>query len=166
MGCCKLTREGGRCKELISVGTFSKQRLQRQKGSEQVGDKPLPEIGQIEVHKAHVLNQWATSKVKQLCKIEKQSTNQHNMLTAGGWQTILWPCSRERNKPPIRQYSENSTPKQDGWWATEMFPRNWEQYTNSNCHTSLREELTKQLPLKDRKKTKQNWWVSPITWWD
>jgi hypothetical protein len=25
--------------------------------------------------------------------------------------------------------------------------------TNLNCHTSLREELTKQLPLKDRRKT-------------
>jgi hypothetical protein len=25
--------------------------------------------------------------------------------------------------------------------------------TNSNCHTSVREELTKQLPLKDKRKT-------------
>jgi hypothetical protein len=30
-GCCKHIREGWRGKELISVGTFSKQRLERQK---------------------------------------------------------------------------------------------------------------------------------------
>jgi hypothetical protein len=28
------------------------------------------------------------------------------------------------------------------------------QHTNLNCHTPLREELTKQLPLKDRRKKK------------
>jgi hypothetical protein len=38
--------------------------------------------------------------------------------------------------------------------ATELFSRTWGQYTSSNHHTSLRKELTKQLPLKDRKKKK------------
>jgi hypothetical protein len=32
VGCRKLTGEGGRGKELISAGTFSKQRLEEQKG--------------------------------------------------------------------------------------------------------------------------------------
>jgi hypothetical protein len=42
------------------------------------------------------LSQWATSKVKLCCKIEKQSENQHSMLTAESWLTDLWPCPRER----------------------------------------------------------------------
>jgi hypothetical protein len=50
-----------------------------------VGDKPLPEVGQVAVHKAHLLSQSATLNVKWLCKIEKQTANQHNMLTARGW---------------------------------------------------------------------------------
>jgi hypothetical protein len=33
--------------------------------------------------------------------------------------------------------------------------QNWGQHTNLNCHTSLREELTKQLLLKDRRKKKK-----------
>jgi hypothetical protein len=47
----------GRAKELISTGIFIKQRLERQKGQQQVGDKLLPEIGQIEVNKAYLLSQ-------------------------------------------------------------------------------------------------------------
>jgi hypothetical protein len=35
--------------------TFSKQRLERQKGQQWAGDKPLLEIGQIVLHKAHLL---------------------------------------------------------------------------------------------------------------
>jgi hypothetical protein len=27
---------------------------------------------------------------------------------------------RQRNKPPINQHSENTTPKQDAWWVTEL----------------------------------------------
>jgi hypothetical protein len=76
------------------VGTFSEQRLERKKGWQRAGDKP-PEIGQIAVHKAHLL-MWATSKVKQCCKIEKQSANHHNTLTSGSWLTELWSCPRER----------------------------------------------------------------------
>jgi hypothetical protein len=48
-----------------------------------MGDKLLPEIRQIVAHKVHILSQLATSKVKRCCKIEKQSANQHNTLTAG-----------------------------------------------------------------------------------
>jgi hypothetical protein len=47
----------GRGKELVFVGTFSKKRLERQKGHQQMGDKPLPEIGQVAVCRAHLLSQ-------------------------------------------------------------------------------------------------------------
>jgi hypothetical protein len=57
MGCCKHTREGERGKELISTRTFNKQKLERQKGLQWASDKPLPEIGQVVVHKAHLLSQ-------------------------------------------------------------------------------------------------------------
>jgi hypothetical protein len=76
--------------------TFSKQMLERQKGWQQAGDKPLSEIEQVAVHKAHLLSQWATCKVKWHCKIEKQSANYHNTLIAGGWLMNHWPCPRER----------------------------------------------------------------------
>jgi hypothetical protein len=29
---------------------------------------------------------------------------------------------RQRNKPPVIKHSENPTPKQDSWWATELIP--------------------------------------------
>jgi hypothetical protein len=45
--------------------------LERQKGQQQMSDKLLPEIGQISVHRAHLLSQGAASKVKEHCKIEK-----------------------------------------------------------------------------------------------
>jgi hypothetical protein len=34
--------------------------LERQKGQQQAGDKLLPEIGHLAVHKAHLLSQRAT----------------------------------------------------------------------------------------------------------
>jgi hypothetical protein len=37
--------------------TFSKQSLERQKSKQQVDDKPLPEIGHVAAHKAHVMSQ-------------------------------------------------------------------------------------------------------------
>jgi hypothetical protein len=43
-------------KELISVRTLSKQKLERQKSQQQAGDKPLPEAGQVADHKAHLLS--------------------------------------------------------------------------------------------------------------
>jgi hypothetical protein len=38
---------------------------------------------------------------------------------------------------------------------------NWGQQTNLNCYTPLREELTKQLRLKDRRKTTPNTTQTP-----
>jgi hypothetical protein len=65
---------------------ISKQKLERQKGQQQAGDKPLPEAGQVVDHKAHFLSQWATSKVKWLCKIEKQRNITACWQQGAGWQ--------------------------------------------------------------------------------
>jgi hypothetical protein len=46
----------GKRKKLIFVETFSKQRLERQKGQQEASDKPLPEKEQVVVHKAHLLS--------------------------------------------------------------------------------------------------------------
>jgi hypothetical protein len=99
-GCCNCTREGGRSKDLISTWTFNKQRPERQEGQQWTGDKPLPKIEQVAVHKTHILSQWATLKIKQHCKNEKQSANNHNTLTAGagGQLTDHWPCPKERER--------------------------------------------------------------------
>jgi hypothetical protein len=43
---------------------MSKQAAERQEGQEGVGDKPLPEVRQLMDHKAHLLSQRATPKVK------------------------------------------------------------------------------------------------------
>jgi hypothetical protein len=43
--------------ELISTQTTSKQTLERQEGQEQVGNKPLPEAGQVVDHRDHLLSQ-------------------------------------------------------------------------------------------------------------
>jgi hypothetical protein len=69
--------------------------LEMQEGEQQAGDKPLSEVGQVADHKAHLSSHWATTKVKWSCKIEEQSANHHNMLTAGGWLIDHWPCPRE-----------------------------------------------------------------------
>jgi hypothetical protein len=74
-----------RDKELISAQTISKHMLERHEGQKQVGNKPLPEAGQVVDHKDHLLSQLAAPKVKLLCKIEKQTANHHNMLIVGGW---------------------------------------------------------------------------------
>jgi hypothetical protein len=47
----------GRGQELISVRTLSKQTLERKKGGEQAGNKPVPEAGQIADHRDHLLSQ-------------------------------------------------------------------------------------------------------------
>jgi hypothetical protein len=97
-GTVSTLEKGERSKELISMGTFNKQRPKRQKGWQQTGDKPLPETEQVAVHKAHLLSQRAMSKVKRCCKIEKQSANHHNTLTAGSRLKDLWPCPRENRQ--------------------------------------------------------------------
>jgi hypothetical protein len=57
-----------------------------------------------------------------------------------------------KKQVPNKPTQKKSNSKQDGWRVIELFFGSWGQYTNSNCQTSLREELTKQLPLKDRGK--------------
>jgi hypothetical protein len=92
----KNTREGVRGKKLISPQTSVNKWLERQEGWWRVGDKPLPEIGQVLVYRAHLLSQWATFKVQQYWKTEKQSANLHNMLTERGQLTDHWQYPRER----------------------------------------------------------------------
>jgi hypothetical protein len=61
---------------------------------------------------------------------------------------------RQINNPPVNQHTKNATQKQDNWWATKLISRTWRKHKNLNCHTSLRKEMMKQLPLKHRiKKT-------------
>jgi hypothetical protein len=47
----------GRAKELISELTIRKQTLERQKGREQLSNKPLPEARQVVDHRTHLLSQ-------------------------------------------------------------------------------------------------------------
>jgi hypothetical protein len=54
---------------------------------------------------------------------------------------------RQRNKPPINQHSEKHNSKA-GW----LVGHRTDLWNLRTSHASLREELTKQLPLKDRKK--------------
>jgi hypothetical protein len=73
--------------------TINKQ-MARKPGRPRGGsDKPLPEVRQVVDYKAHLLSRWETPKVKGFCKIEKQTVNHHNTLTAGvnWWITDLAP---------------------------------------------------------------------------
>jgi hypothetical protein len=60
----------------------------------------------------------STPKVKWHCKIEKQSANHHNMLTAGSWLTDLWPCPRERRwgKKQAPSNQAQSKPNSKAGW--------------------------------------------------
>jgi hypothetical protein len=121
-----------------------------------MGDKPLPEIGQVAVCRAHLLSQWATPKFKQLQNWKRISKpSQHAEIKGPADRSLTLPQRkgpRQRNKPSVNKNSKNPTPKQDSWWTTKLISGTWGQHTNLNCHTPLREELTKQLPLKDRRK--------------
>jgi hypothetical protein len=55
--CRKHTTEAGRSKELIYPRTISKQMAGKAGRPTTVGDKPLPEVGQVADHKAHLLSQ-------------------------------------------------------------------------------------------------------------
>jgi hypothetical protein len=69
-----------------------------------------------------------------------------------------------QNKPPVIKYSENPNSKAGQLVGYRADSRTSGQHTNLNCYTPLREELTKQLPLKDRNnKTKKHY---PTTWQD
>jgi hypothetical protein len=135
--------------------TISKQKLERQECWQQLGDKLLPEIGQVVDHKAHLLSQWATPKVKHLCKIEKQTVKHHNTLTAGAiwWITELAQRNgaRKRNKPPVNKHSEKPTAKLDIWWTTELISRMWGHHSNLN---SLAEGGADQAAATEREKKK------------
>jgi hypothetical protein len=63
---------------------------------------------------------------------------------------------RQRNKSPINQLSEKPNSKAGRLVGYRADLRNLRI-----SHTSLREELTKELLLKDKKK--KNWQVSPTT---
>jgi hypothetical protein len=100
-----------------------------------------PEVRQIVDYKDHLLSQRAIPKVKWPCKIEKNSEpSQHadsRGLADGSLTMPQRKKARQRYKLQVNNHSKNPT-------------------TNLNCHASLREELTKQLLLKDRRKKTTN----------
>jgi hypothetical protein len=60
--------------------------LKRQEGWQLGGDKPLYEIGQVAVQKAHLLMQRATPKAKHLCKLKnKKQTIKAYWEQGAGW---------------------------------------------------------------------------------
>jgi hypothetical protein len=149
----------GEGKVLIFAQTYSKQRLKSQKGWQWAGDKPLPEIEQVVVHKAHLLSHWATSKVKRCYKIEKQSANLHNTLAARAHWGIT-DLAPEKGGKAKKQALSNQAQWKPSSKAGQLVDNRadlgtWGQHTNLNGHMSLREELTKQLPLKDKRKRKK-----------
>jgi hypothetical protein len=64
--------------------------------------------------------------------------------------------TRKRNKPPVNKHSEKSPTSKATQLVDYRADLSLGQHANLNCHTSLREELTKQLPLKDRSKKTKN----------
>jgi hypothetical protein len=63
--------------------------LESQEGQQWVGDKPLLEARQVADHKGHLLSQWATPKVKWLCKTEnKKWTITTHWQQGYNWQNI------------------------------------------------------------------------------
>jgi hypothetical protein len=68
-----------------------------------VGNKSLPEEGQVVNHRAHLLSLCATLKAKLPHKTEKQTVNHHNILTIEGADRALNRPQRkgveQRNKP-------------------------------------------------------------------
>jgi hypothetical protein len=116
-----------------------------------VGDKLLLKTGQIEVNKAHLFSQWATSKVKWHWKIEKEWPNHNNMLTAGSQLTDLWlaPEKRSEAKKQTSNKPTQKKPKSEAGWLLDYRA---DLQNLRKRHTLLKEQLTKKLPLKDRKK--------------
>jgi uncharacterized protein YqcC (DUF446 family) len=154
----------GRGNELISTQPFSRQSLERQKGWQWVGDKLLPELGQVVVHKAHLLSQWA---IKQYCKTEKQTANHHNTLIEGGWLTHHWPLpqrkrARQRNKLPV--IKPNSKAGQLMGYRADS--GTWGQHTNLSCHTHWGRSWPNSCLWKTELKIKRANKHYPTTWWD
>jgi hypothetical protein len=141
-GCSEHTGEVGRSKELVYAWTFSKQRLQRQKGCQLAVDKPLPEIGQIAFYKAHLLSQWPTSKVKQFAKLKN---SQQTIITcwqqrAGWWISDLAPekVYEAKKQAPNKPTQENPNLK-----PGQLVGHIADLWNLSTSHTSLREKQTK-----------------------
>jgi hypothetical protein len=95
--CRKHNGEGWRSKELISRQTFHKQRLERQKGRQWAGDKPLPEIGQKWSTK---LISWATEQYPKSYNNAKLKNNQQTITTTNsrGLAEGSLPCPRDRRQ--------------------------------------------------------------------
>jgi hypothetical protein len=70
-GCWKHNGEGGRSKELNSLKPSVNK---RQEGHQQVGDRPLPEVGKEWRQQTTGLRPWAHT-VRWLCNIEEQTVN-------------------------------------------------------------------------------------------
>jgi hypothetical protein len=61
--------------------------------------------------------------------------------------------ARQRNKHPVIKHSENPTPKQDTWWATELISEGEETYKLKLPH--LTKEGTDQAAASERQKKKK-----------
>jgi hypothetical protein len=111
-------------KELIAAWTFSKQRLERQKGWQQVGDKPLLEIGQVAVQNSspEAVSNIQIQMTLQNWKIINNPSQDADIrgLANGSLTLPQRKGARQRSKPPVIKHSENTTQKQDSWWATEL----------------------------------------------
>jgi hypothetical protein len=115
---------------------------------------------QRELHKSKILLRcWSHTWQKKATKKNQNS----NTLNPQPVQSYSTPCYTEKTRElPHRQMP---APNLHG----RCRPRGWlvghraDLWNLRTSHTLLREELTKQLPLKDWKK---HWQVSPTTWQD
>jgi hypothetical protein len=85
------------------------------------------------------------------------------MLTAGSWLMDLWPWPRERGQGK-KQTPNKPTQRIPNSKAGCLVGHRADIGNSRTSHISLKEEMTKQLLLKDRKK--KSWWVSLTTWWE
>jgi hypothetical protein len=68
-----------------------------------------------------VINIHSQTTLQNLKIINKPSQHADSRGPADG--SLTWPQRkrvRQRNKLPVIKHSENPTPKQDSWWATEL----------------------------------------------
>jgi hypothetical protein len=115
--------------------------LERQKGRQWADDKSMPEIGHIAVHKAHLFSQWATPKVKQCCKIEKQQTSITRwQQRAGWWISDLAP---EKGHKAKKQAPNKPTQWKPNSKAGRLVGHRADLQNLRTSHTFLRELLTK-----------------------
>jgi hypothetical protein len=86
-----------------------------QEGCQQVGDRPLSEVGKEGRQKTTGLRPWAPN-VRWLCSLEEQTANHHNTLTADGSLTLPLPQGkgvRQIHKTLVNKHRDKPTPKQD-----------------------------------------------------